>query len=151
MVLKFIFFLIASSTSLTLIWVREGSNFTPPCWFFLNNSETVQGVTLANAAFSNILLETFMPNLVFLICPSVQILGKTQTGVFPIFEFQNCHNTRTSDDSDMKLGPVTKLGKRTKQRQKNLTMTSCRKNMTSLPFFQFMTNLEHSGSRFLDS
>ena len=25
---------------------------------------------------------------------------------------ENCHNSRTSDDIDMKLGPVTKLGKR---------------------------------------
>ena len=27
---------------------------------------------------------------------------------------RNCHNSRTSDDIDMKLGPVTKLGKRNK-------------------------------------
>ena len=32
---------------LTLIWVRWGrGNFTPPCWFSLNNSETVKAVTL---------------------------------------------------------------------------------------------------------
>ena len=34
------------------------------------------------AAFSNILLETFVTNLVSLTRPSLQILGKTQTGVF---------------------------------------------------------------------
>ena len=38
-------------------------------------------------AFSNILLETFVPNLVSIILPSLQILGKTQTGVFPISGF----------------------------------------------------------------
>ena len=27
---------------------------------------------------------------------------------------ENCHNSRTSDDIDMKLGPVPKLDKRTK-------------------------------------
>ena len=27
---------------------------------------------------------------------------------------ENCHNSRTSDDIDMKLGPVTKLDKRNK-------------------------------------
>ena len=48
---------------------------------------------------------------------------------------RKCHNSRTSDDIDMKLGLVTKLDKRKKQRQENLTMTSCRKILTSLPFF----------------
>ena len=32
--------------SLILIWVRGGDNFTP-CWFSLNDSETVKTVTLA--------------------------------------------------------------------------------------------------------
>ena len=30
----------------------------------------------------------------------------------------NCHNSRTSDDIDMKLGPVTKLHKRNKTTSK---------------------------------
>ena len=47
----------------------------------------------------------------------------------------------------MKLGPVTKLDKKIKQSQKNLTMTSCRKIVTSLSFFGFLTNLEQSGGR----
>ena len=58
------------------------------CWFFLNNSKTVKAVTLENfAACSKISLETSMPNLVSLTCPSLQILGKTQTGVSPISVF----------------------------------------------------------------
>ena len=32
----------------------------------------------------------------------------------------NCHNSRTSDDIDMKLGPVAKLDKRNKTISKNL-------------------------------
>ena len=70
-------------------------------------------------------LETSVPNLVSLSCPSLQILGKTQTEVFPISGFlgqslmkENCHNSRTSDDIDMKLGPVTKFDKRNKTMQK---------------------------------
>ena len=42
------------------------------------------------AAFSDILLETFMPNLVivvFITHTSLQILGRNQSGVFPISEF----------------------------------------------------------------
>ena len=31
---------------------------------------------------------------------------------------ENCHNFRTSDDIDMKIGPVTKLGKRDKTASK---------------------------------
>ena len=49
------------------------------------------GVILQHlAAFSNILLETFMPNLVivvFITHTSLQILGKNQAGVFPISGF----------------------------------------------------------------
>ena len=51
----------------------------------------------------------------------------------------------------MKVGPVTKLDKRNKTSQKKLTMTSCRRIMTLLPFFQFTANLEQSGSRIPDA
>ena len=33
---------------------------------------------------------------------------------------ENCHNSKTSDDIDMKLGPVTKLDKRNKATSKKL-------------------------------
>ena len=49
----------------------------------------------------------------------------------------------------MKVGPVTKLDKENKT--KSLTMTSCRKIVTSLSFFQFRANLEQSGSRIPDA
>ena len=64
--------------------------------------------------------------MVFLTRPSLQILGKTQTGIsdFRIsgqsFINENCHNSRTSDDIDFKLGQVTKLDKRNKTTLKNL-------------------------------
>ena len=51
----------------------------------------------------------------------------------------------------MKLGTITKVGKRNKQRQKHLTMTSCRKTVTSLPFFKFTANLEESRIWILDT
>ena len=62
---------------------------------------------------------------------------------------ENCHNSRTSDDTDMKLGPVTKPDKRNKTTSKNLTMTSCRKTVMSLSFFGFLSNLEQSGGLIL--
>ena len=39
---------------------------------------------------------------------------------------ENCDDSRTSDDIDMKLGPVLKLDKK---RQKNLTVTSCQQTV----------------------
>ena len=60
---------------------------------------------------------------------------------------KNCHNSRTSNDIDMKLGPVPILKRETRQHQKNLTMMSCRQIVTSLSLFRFMANLQQSGSR----
>ena len=57
---------------------------------------------------------------------------------FPVKSFinKNCPNSKTSNNIDMKLGPVTKLVKKIQQRQKSLTMTSCWQMMTSLSLFQ---------------
>ena len=74
-----------------------------------------------------------MTNFVTLTRPSLQILEKTQTEVFSVSGFlvrslmNKIVNSRTSNDTDMKLGPVTKLDKKNTP-QKNLTMTSCQKN-----------------------
>ena len=51
----------------------------------------------------------------------------------------------------MKLRPVTELDKKNKTTSKKLTMTSYRQVVTSLSFFQFMANLEQSGSRISDA
>ena len=67
-----------------------------------------------------------MPNLVSVTCPSLQILGKSQTGISDLrisgqsLIKENCHNFRTSDDNDMKLGAVTKLEKRNKTTSKTI-------------------------------
>ena len=57
-----------------------------------------------------------MSNLVSLTCPTLQILDKSQTGLFLISGFlvksvinKNCHNSRTINNTSMKLGPATKL------------------------------------------
>ena len=66
-----------------------------------------------------------MPNLVSVTCPSLQMLGKSQTGIsdFRIsgqsLIKENCQNYRTSHDIDMKLRPVTKIDKRNKTTSKN--------------------------------
>ena len=67
-----------------------------------------------------------MINLVFLTNPCLQNLGKTQTWVFPVSGFLissltvNSHNSRTSNDIDIKLEPVTKLDKRSTTTSKKL-------------------------------
>ena len=89
------------------------------------------------------------------ISPQIYILGITS--IYHLF-MNECHffpilakfSTRYSfqspyiDDIDTKLVPVTKLVKRNKTASKNLTMTSFRKIVISLPFFQFTANLEPS-------
>ena len=96
-----------------------GNSPPPPSWFSLNNSKTIKAITLNFAAFSNILLKTFVPYLVSITRSSLQILGKTQTGVLPISGFlANCHNSRTSDDIDVNLGPVTKINNKNKTSSK---------------------------------
>ena len=68
-----------------------------------------------------------MPNLVSITRPSLQILGKpTSDGGISDIQIsgqslikENCHNSRTSDDIDMKVGSVTKFDKRNKTASKN--------------------------------
>ena len=60
---------------------------------------------------------------------------------------RNCHNSKCSDHIDMKLGPEEEKQKKTKK----LTMTSCQKVVTSLPFFQFTTDLKQFGSGIPDA
>ena len=94
-----------------------------------------------------------MPNLVpliSLIYPSLQILGKTQTGVFLIWN-ENGHNSRTRHDIYMTFEQVTKLDKKNKATSKNLTMTSCQQIKTSLIFVLFLAILQPSGSRIPDA
>ena len=62
---------------------------------------------------------TVVPNLIPLTRPSLQILEKTQTGGISDCRIsdqslirENYNNSRTNDDTDMKLGPVTKLDMR---------------------------------------
>ena len=96
-------------------------------------------------ALNNFLQEICIPYLVFLIHRSVQILFKTQAWIFSISRFlvkslvnKNYCNSRTKDDINMELGPVTKRDKRNMTKSKHFDYDLCRQIMTSLPFFQFI-------------
>ena len=57
----------------------------------------------------------------------------------------NCHNSRASDDTDMKLGPVTKRDKRNKTTSKNfdkLMSANCDVSVVFLISGQFGANPE---------
>ena len=119
---------------LNLIWV--GGNFSP-FWFYLNNSEMVKATNLIRAVCTK-----------FGIPYSPQFLNIGQNLDEGIYDFQisgqflikrNCHNSWTTDDVDMKLGNKTM----SKKFDNDVMSESCVK---SLPFFQFMANLEQSGS-----
>ena len=94
-----------------------------------------------------------MPDLVFITCSGLQILGKIQTGVFSISRFlvnplkKYYHNSRTSDDIDMKLEQVTKIEKKNKTTSKKFDDDECQKFAASFSFFQFMANFDRYGSR----
>ena len=124
-----------------------GGNFIP-CWFSLNNSEF--------AAFSNISIETSVPNLISLTPPSPQSPVIEQNSGKNIFDF------RISGQSLIKKTVITpepviilpwnmdqnlNVTRKTKQQQNFLIMTSSQEIVTSLSFFQFMANLEQSGRR----
>ena len=49
---------------------------------------------------------------------------------------ENCHNSRTSDDIDMKLGPVTKLDKRNKTTSKKIDVDVMSANYDVIVIFQ---------------
>ena len=68
-----------------------------------------------------------MPDLAFLTGVSLQILGKNSYGGVSDFRIsgqslikENCHNSRTSNDIDMKLGPVTIIAKTNKTTSKKI-------------------------------
>ena len=67
-----------------------------------------------------------------------------------LFINENCHNSRTSHDIDMKFGPVT-WQEQHGYVNKKLKMTSCQQTVTSLSCFQFLNNLQPSGGRIPES
>ena len=88
------------------------------------------------------MLETFVPNLVSITRPvSDRGISDFRISGQSLIK-ENCHNSRTSDNIDMKLGPVIKIDKRNRTTSKKLTMKSCQKIVMSLSFSGFLANLE---------
>ena len=105
--------------------------FQPPV---THNSKTVKAVWILNLAF--------MPNLVFITRPqSPDIRQKSDRGIFDFrisgqsLIKENCHNSRTSNDIDMKLGLVTKLDKRNKATSKKIDVDVMSENCDVIVIF----------------
>ena len=113
-------------------------------WFSLNNSETVKAVTLVfwsiQQLFNRDIRTKFgIPNWF----RSSDIGQNSDEGIsdFRIFRQalinENCHNSRTSNDIDMKIGAITKIDKENTVTLKILTMTSFGKLWRHLYFSDF--------------
>ena len=83
-----------------------------------------------------------MRNMVSLTYSSLQILDKTQTGLFPISGFlakslisKSCHNSRISNNIDKKLELVPKIDKKVRQRSKNFDDIVVSTNYDAIVFF----------------
>ena len=122
-----------------------------PCWFSLNISKMVEAVILAFWSIQwlfigDIYAKFWIPNL----SQSPDIGQNSDKGIYDFrisgqsFINKNYCNSRTSNDIDMKLGPVAKLDKRNTATSKKLTMMSCQQILLSNS--RLMTNLEQSGS-----
>ena len=105
---------------------RGGVNFSfTPCWFSLNNLETVKAVSLAFCGIQEHFISDIRAKFGISNSPqSPDITQNSDGGISDFLNFskslikEHCHNSRTSDDIPVKLGPVTKLDKKNKTTSK---------------------------------
>ena len=142
-------------SSLTLIWVEGIDLPTPASVISLNNSKTLNAVTLEFWIIQLHSIRDIHAKFGIHNLSQSPDIGQNSDG--GIFDFrisgqcltkENCHNSRTTDDIDM--DQELKLTRETKQRHESLTMTSCRKIVTSSSFSGFLANLEQSRDRIPD-
>ena len=133
--------------------------FSFPCWWFsLNNSETVKAVILVFCSIQWHFIENTRVKFGILDWPLSLDIGKSSDRGISDFRVsvqffinENCHNSRTSHDIDMKLPPVTMLDKRNTATSKTIDNDVISKIVTSLSYFQLLANLEQFGYWILDA
>ena len=96
-----------------------------PSWFSLNNSKTVRAVTLEFGSIQQYFIEDIRAKFGIHNLSQSPDTGQNSDGGISDFRIsaqslikENCYNSKTSDDIDIKLGPVTKLNKRNKRTSK---------------------------------
>ena len=97
-------------------------------WKSSDKIEKVKAVTLLSCRIQQHFIRDVPANFGILYSPQSSVTGQNSDRGISDFQIsgqslikQNGHNSRASDDIDMKLGPVTKIDKKSKQRQKKLT------------------------------
>ena len=127
--------------------------WTPPHFGFpLITQETVKAITLAFRSIQIYFIRNIRVKFDIRKSPQSPDIGQNSDGISDSqisgqsLIKENVHNSRTSNDIDIKLGQVTKLDKRNKTTSKKLTMTSCQQVVTSLSFFRYMASLKQSGT-----
>ena len=114
----------------------QGVNLPPPSWFSLNNSETVKALTLAFRSIQYHFIGNVRTKFGFPCSP--------QSPDMSIFNFhisgqslikRNCHNSRTSDDIDTTLEPVTTLDNRNRKGSKKFNVDVMLENYNVIAIF----------------
>ena len=87
-----------------------GGSFTPPSWISLNNSKTVKAITLEIGSIQLHSIRDIHAKFGIHNFPQPPDIGQNSDGGISDFRISgqslikgNCHNSRTSDDIDMKL------------------------------------------------
>ena len=109
-----------------LLWVGMGDNFTP-YWFSLNNSETVKAFGSIQKHFIRDIHAKFGQN-------SDRGISDFRISGQSLIK-ENCHNSRTSNDIDINVGPVTKHDKRNKTTSKKIDDDAMSKNCDVIAIF----------------
>ena len=101
----------------------------PPCLYSLNNSETIKAVTLALWSIRDIFSKLGINN-------SPQSLAISNSWISgQSLMNKHWHNSRTSNNIDMKLGPVTKLDKRNTATSKKFDDVAMSANCNKIVIF----------------
>ena len=146
---------LVSNSCLTLIWWGEGEGGSVvlplPSWSSLNNSQMVKAVTVEFCSIQQQSIRYIHSKFGIHNSSQSPAIGKNSDKSISNFRIsgqslikENCHNSRTSDNVEMKLRPVTKLDRRNKTTSKKMMMTSCQKIVMSLLVFRYLANLEQS-------
>ena len=113
-----------------------------PYWFFLNNPETLNTVTLTFCSIKQNFIKDVCAKFGIPILTQYQDIGQNSDKGISNFRIygqslikENCHNSITSNDTDMKHGLVTKLDKRNKTTSKKLTMMPCQQIIVIFPIY----------------
>ena len=134
--------------SLTLIWVEGIDLPTPASVISLNNSKTLNAVTLEFCSIQLHSIRDIHAKFGIHNLHQSPDIGQNSDGGISDFRIsgqsltkENCHNSRTSDDIDMKLGPVTKLDKRNKTTSKKFDVDVMSENCDVIVIFRIFDQI----------